>query len=397
MLALCLSGALAAPVSKSQHAVAAARSDFLVTEVLSAEPSDYASDYDPDMKAQKKQLKALRNENRIAAEKVAKVSPDGKAAASMLQRHSLEDEDDELLSPRMAERKADHDKQVKDHKKQMEDYKTQHEKQMHAKKKQHEKRKEDHEKHVAEKEAAEKEEAAQRKEENAEKKAEEKVTGKWVPDTASGDGKYHPKDEAWKKDRDAAKKDKKDEDKKDDPEKDPASLARFLAGLPGGATGPAARMATRTAERQKMKDQRTAEKEKMKTQKQDLKSSDKAKKTAEKTGVTVQPSPEPVASTETSAEWYAKATKKLKSTKSMDDNGVAKVKRTAKEHSELWKSKHAPKDDVAKVAKADDKKVHGGTAWPTEQEEEKGLEGLDAFDFNKAGAGGKHKSKSPSR
>merc|ERR1719424_206056 len=132
----------------------------------------------------------------------------------------------------------------------------------------------------------------------------------------------------------------------------------------------------------------------MKTKKQELKSSDKARKTAEKTGVTVQPSPEPVANTETSAEWYAKATKKLKSTKSMDDNGVAKVKRTAKEHSELWKSKHAPKDDVAKVAKNDDKKVHGGTAWPTEQEEEKGLEGLDAFDFNKAGSS-KKKSKSP--
>merc|ERR1712166_1344183 len=62
---------------------------------------------------------------------------------------------------------------------------------------------------------------------------------------------------------------------------------------------------------------------------------------------------------ETSAEWYAKATKKLKSTKSMDDNGVAKVKRTAKEHSDLWKSKHGSKDDVAKVAKADDKKLHG--------------------------------------
>ena len=134
----------------------------------------------------------------------------------------------------------------------------------------------------------------------------------------------------------------------------------------------------------------------MKMKKQELKSSDKARKTAEKTGVTVQPSPEPVANTETSAEWYAKATKKLKSTKSMDDNGVAKVKRTAKEHSELWKSKHASKDDVAKVAKNDDKKVHGGTAWPTEQEEEKGLEGLDAFDFNKAGSS-KKKSKSPSR
>tara|TARA_B100000767_G_scaffold269873_1_gene292501 strand:- start:65 stop:829 length:765 start_codon:yes stop_codon:yes gene_type:complete len=254
---------------------------------------------------------------------------------------------------------------------------------------------------VAEKEAAEKEEAAEKKKEAAqrkklvaEKKAEDKNTGKWVPDTASGDGKYHPKDEAWKKDRDAAaKKDKKDEAPSDH---DPASLARFLAGLPGGATGPAARMARRTAERQKMKDQRMTERENMKAKKQELKSSDKARKTAEKTGVTVQPSPEPVANTETSAEWYAKATKKLKSTKSMDDNGVAKVKRTAKEHSELWKSKHAPKDDVAKVAKNDDKKVHGGTAWPTEQEEEKGLEGLDAFDFNKAGSS-KKKSKSPSR
>ena len=259
----------------------------------------------------------------------------------------------------------------------------------------------DHEEHVAEKEAAEKEEAAEKKKEAAErkkllaeKKAEDKNTGKWVPDTSSGDGKYHPKDEAWKKDRDAAaKKDKKDEAPSDH---DPASLARFLAGLPGGATGPAARMARRTAERQKMKDQRMTERENMKAKKQELKSSDKARKTAEKTGVTVQPSPEPVASTETSAEWYAKATKKLKSTKSMDDNGVAKVKRTAKEHSELWKSKHAPKDDVAKVAKNDDKKVHGGTAWPTEQEEEKGLEGLDAFDFNKAGSS-KKKSKSPSR
>ena len=138
MLALCLSGALAAPVSKSHHAVAAARSDFLVTETLSAEPSDYASDYGPDMEAQKKQLKALRKENRIAAEKVAEVSGDGKTAASMLQRHSHwdedTDEDDEELSPRMAERKADHDKQVEAHK-------TEHEKQMHAKKKQHEKRK----------------------------------------------------------------------------------------------------------------------------------------------------------------------------------------------------------------------------------------------------------------
>merc|ERR1711865_227535 len=114
------------------------------------------------------------------------------------------------------------------------------------------------------------------------------------------------------------------------------------------------------------------ERENMKAKKQELKSSDKARKTAEKTGVTVQPSPEPVANTETSAEWYAKATKKLKSTKSMDDNGVAKV------------------------TKDDDKKVHGGTAWPTEQEEEKGLEGLDAFDFNKAGSS-KKKSKSPSR
>ena len=134
MLALCLSGALAAPVSKSHHAVAAARSDFLVTETLSAEPSDYASDYGPDMEAQKKQLKALRKENRIAAEKVAKISGDGKTAASMLQRHSHWDEDDEELSPRMAERKADHDKQVEAHK-------AEHEKQMHAKKTQHEKRK----------------------------------------------------------------------------------------------------------------------------------------------------------------------------------------------------------------------------------------------------------------
>jgi len=102
MLALCLSGALAAPVSKSHHAVAAARSDFLVTETLSADPSDYASDYGPDMEAQKKQLKALRKENRIAAEKVAEVSGDGKTAASMLQRHSHwdedTDEDDEELS-----------------------------------------------------------------------------------------------------------------------------------------------------------------------------------------------------------------------------------------------------------------------------------------------------------
>ena len=196
----------------------------------------------------------------------------------------------------------------------------------------------------------------------------------------------------WKKDRDAAAK----KDKKKDEKDDPASVARFLAGLPGGATGPAARMARRTAERQKMKDQRMDEKEKMKTQKQDLKSSDKAKKVAEKTGVTVQPSPEPVATTETSAEWYAKVTKKLKSHKSMNENGVAKVKRTAKEHSDLWKSKHASKDDVAKVAKTDDKKVHGGTVWPTEQEEEKGLEGLDAFDFNKAGSS-KKQSKSPSR
>ena len=134
MLALCLSGALAAPVSKAHSAQAAER--FLVTETLSAEPSDFASEYDPDMDvaAQKKQLKALRKENRIAAEKVAKVSGDGKTAASMLQRHSQWDEDDEELSPRMAERKADH-------KKQMEAHKAEHEKQMHAKKKQHEKRK----------------------------------------------------------------------------------------------------------------------------------------------------------------------------------------------------------------------------------------------------------------
>ena len=186
-------------------------------------------------------------------------------------------------------------------------------------------------------------------------------------------------------------------------------MARFLAGLPGGATGPAARMARRTAERQKMKDQRVAEREKMSAQRQELKASDKERRTAEKTGVTVQPSPEPAVATETSAEWYAKATKKLKSSKAMAENGVAKVKHTAKEHSDLWKSKHghaehsdlwkskhASKDEVAKVAKNDEKKVHGGTVWPTEQEEEKGLEGLDAFDFNKAGSG-KKKSKSPSR
>ena len=137
MLALCLSGALAAPVSKSQHAVAA-EERFLVTETLSAEPSDYASEYDPemDLEAQKKQLKALRKENRIAAEKVAKVSGDGKTAASMLQRHPHWDEEDgeEELSPRMAERKADHERQVEAHK-------AEHERQMLAKKQQHKKRK----------------------------------------------------------------------------------------------------------------------------------------------------------------------------------------------------------------------------------------------------------------
>ena len=136
MLALCLSGALAAPVSKSHSAQAAER--FLVTETLSAEPSDFASEYDPDMDvaAQKKQLKALRKENRIAAEKVAKVSGDGKTAASMLQRHPHWDEEDEEeeLSPRMAERKADHERQAEAHK-------AEHERQMLAKKEQHEKRK----------------------------------------------------------------------------------------------------------------------------------------------------------------------------------------------------------------------------------------------------------------
>ena len=118
MLALCLSGALAAPVSKSHSAQAAER--CLVTETLSAEPSDFASEYDPDMDvaAQKKQLKALRKENRVAAEKVAKVSGDGKTAASMLQRHPHWDEEDEEeeLSPRMAERKADHERQAEAHK-----------------------------------------------------------------------------------------------------------------------------------------------------------------------------------------------------------------------------------------------------------------------------------------
>ena len=136
MLALCLSGALAAPVSKAHSAQAAER--FLVTETLSAEPSDFASEYDPDMDvaAQKKQLKALRKENRIAAEKVAKVSGDGKTAASMLQRHPHWDEEDEEeeLSPRMAERKADHERQAEAHK-------AEHERQMLAKKEMHEKRK----------------------------------------------------------------------------------------------------------------------------------------------------------------------------------------------------------------------------------------------------------------
>ena len=250
---------------------------------------------------------------------------------------------------------------------------------------------------------------AQEKNRKAQEKEEE---GKWVPDAAANNGKYHPKDEEWKKERDAAAKEEKKEEAPSD--HDSASLARFLAGLPGGATGPAARMARRTAERQKMKDQRVAEREKMRAQRQELKASDKERRTAEKTGITVQPSPEPETSaketstkeksgTETSAEWYAKATKKLKSSKSMAENGVATVKHTAKEHSDLWKSKHASegvKDEVAKVAKNDEKKVHGGTAWPTKQEEEKGLEGvnpLDAFDFNKAGHSGKKKSKSPSR
>ena len=250
-------------------------------------------------------------------------------------------------------------------------------------------------------EKAEKKEAARRKKEEDERKAQEKnrkaqekeEEGKWVPDAAANNGKYHPKDEEWKKDRDAAAKEEKKEEAPSD--HDSASLARFLAGLPGGATGPAARMARRTAERQKMKDQRVAEREKMRAQRQELKASDK----------------------ETSAEWYAKATKKLKSSKAMAENGVATVKHTAKEHSDLWKSKHGHakehsdlwkskhasegvKDEVAKVAKNDEKKVHGGTAWPTKQEEEKGLEGvnpLDAFDFNKAGHSGKKKSKSPSR
>ena len=453
MLALCLSGALAAPVSKAHSAQAAER--FLVTETLSAEPSDFASEYDPDMDvaAQKKQLKALRKENRIAAEKVAKVSGDGKTAASMLQRHPHWDEEDEEeeLSPRMAERKADHERQAEAHK-------AEHERQMLAKKEMHEKRKvsctlhlprsprsphrnhpqlfgqAEKEKQKAAMEKAEKKEAARRKKEEDERKAQEKTRkaqekeeeGKWVPDAAMNNGKYHPKDEEWKKERDAAAKEEKKEEAPSD--HDSASLARFLAGLPGGATGPAARMARRTAERQKMKDQRVAEREKMRAQRQELKASDKERRAAEKTGITVQPSPEPETSaketstketsgTETSAEWYAKATKKLKSSKAMAENGVATVKHTAKEHSDLWKSKHGHakehsdlwkskhasegvKDEVAKVAKNDEKKVHGGTAWPTKQEEEKGLEGvnpLDAFDFNKAGHSGKKKSKSPSR
>merc|ERR1719261_2444205 len=330
----------------------------------------------------------------------------------MLQRHPHWDEEDEEeeLSPRMAEA-----------------HKAEHERQMLAKKEMHEKRKAERRKKEEDARKAEKKEAARRKKEEDARKAkkearkaqEKEEEGKWVPDAAMNNGKYHPKDEEWKKESDAAAKEEKKEEAPSD--HDSASLARFLAGLPGGATGPAARMARRTAERQKMKDQRVAERE-------ELKASDKERRTAEKTGITVQPSPEPATSaketstketsgTETSAEWYAKATKKLKSSKAMAENGVATVKHTAKEHSDLWKSKHGHakehsdlwkskhasegvKDEVAKVAKNDEKKVHGGTAWPTKQEEEKGLEGvnpLDAFDFNKAGHSGKKKSKSPSR
>merc|ERR1719235_1607585 len=324
----------------------------------------------------------------------------------------------------MAERKADHERQAEAHK-------AEHERQMLAKKEMHEKRKAEKEKQKAAMEKAEKKEAARRKKEEDERKAQEKnrkaqekeEAGKWVPDAAMNNGKYHPKDEEWKKERDAAAKEEKKEEAPSD--HDSASLARFLAGLPGGATGPAARMARRTAERQKMKDQRVAEREKMRAQRQELKASDKERKTAEKTGITVQPSPEPETSaketstketsgTETSAEWYAKATKKLKSSKAMAENGVATVKHTAKEHSDLWKSKHGHAKEHSdlwkskhasegvkdEVAKNDEKKVHGGTAWPTKQQEEKGLEGvnpLDAFDFNKAGHSAKKKSKSPSR
>ena len=211
MLALCLSGALAAPVSKAHSAQAAER--FLVTETLSAEPSDFASEYDPDMDvaAQKKQLKALRKENRIAAEKVAKVSGDGKTAASMLQRHPHWDEEDEEeeLSPRMAERKADHERQAEAHK-------AEHERQMLAKKEMHEKRKvsctlhlprsrrnhpqlfgqAEKEKQKAALEKMEKKEAARRKKEEDERKAQEKnrkaqekeEEGKWVPDAAMNNG-----------------------------------------------------------------------------------------------------------------------------------------------------------------------------------------------------------------